>query len=348
MAEYSDLFSEEDINEIEYLISLAEDSQYSIRYQIRSDFKELIDSILNNLEPKLLELDEEEDEIFESISYIEPQDENDISSEVISSFEQLFKSITPSKITKQTDSISSLDIDISNVKPNIETLKHYKPVEDFRIDTILNITPKLNRPIRKKRKSWGGQSRVNEHEPDFKKMQMYSYRAMKRQVKLLDIKPLKRLRKAYGTVLRSISHMKPNLPIYAIKSRTIAINNALFIAYREYCEAIVRSHHHTGAMVDAWDLHIPTEYFDEFVRESFTGASGSGSNITVDISCFTQAPVGVREFLGDAWDMYNEKAQSGREARYGMTLTEDDVKNLEDADKSVLDPNMLHIPTGRG
>ena len=213
------------------------------------------------------------------------------------------------------------------VLPSINNLEPYKSgLKPPEIASMKEIVFEPKYPVRQKRKQWAGKPTIRTHEPDFHKLKVYPSRSMLGKMRALPIEPIQ-ARDRLETLKRSLAHRPLKVPIGVIVSQEIVNDRALFQGYKRFAYKLMREAQHTAAMVDAWEEYIPEGLLEDFIADTFEPT----------VRAFIELPDLIKDFIADAWEKYAEEAFKARQARYGMNLTEDDVAEIPDADKSILD-----------
>lgn len=179
--------------------------------------------------------------------------------------------------------------------------------------------------MRKRRKQWGGKPTYRTYELNVKVSYGYAKRSMLRHFPVLTTYDWKKTKEK---TRRSLSHtylwkFAEMTPFETLNTR---FEDDLFSAYKELGYKIMQDEMYTDGMRDAWQTYMSEGTFEQFLQDNYAPT----------ITAFSELTGAVKDFIADEWDKYSKEARSGREERYGMQLSNEQIDNLQDADLSYL------------
>ncbi|MGE7002849.1 hypothetical protein ACQKHK_11830 [Staphylococcus capitis] len=178
--------------------------------------------------------------------------------------------------------------------------------------------------VRKRRKQWGGVKTYRTYELNAGKSMGYAMRSMKRH--LPHIVPYS-IKRATERMKRSIAHLYFKIKIEPIETRERRMTLDLFNAYEQFAHYLFEQEQEdTSAKTDAWDTYIPSNALDDFIHDNYRPT----------MIAFSELPALIRKFIAEEWTKYGIEAHEARQETYGYNLSQSQVSELQDSDKSFL------------
>jgi len=179
--------------------------------------------------------------------------------------------------------------------------------------------------MRKRRKQWAGKPTYRTYDLNAVKSRGYAMRSFAKHFPVLT--PYN-FRQTKERTFRSLSHSYPwkfakMTPFETLKTR---FDDDLFNAYKDLGYKVMQTEMYTDGMQDAWQMYMSEGVFEQFLQDTYAPT----------IMAFAELTGAVKDFIANEWDKYAKEARSGREERYGMSLTNEQIDSLQDADLSYL------------
>lgn len=126
-----------------------------------------------------------------------------------------------------------------------------------------------------------------------------------------------------------------------LETQPVYMYNSLHSVYIKVADDILAAQHRTSAEIDAWDVYVrqnwhDTDLFHDFVLDQYAPTFESFNNLEKL----------VKEFVGEQWAIYNDRARAARQTALGMNLTQEQIKNLpKNPDHAWVSSDDLNLPT---
>lgn len=180
--------------------------------------------------------------------------------------------------------------------------------------------------VRRRRKHWGGKPTYRTFELNPRKSRGYAMRSLKKHLPKIEILNYKKTRE---TMRRSISHTLMKTQITPIETQKVRMALDLFDAYQQFGYYLFElEQENTSAKKDAWWTYMSETALDDFLADTF-----QPNAIT-----FAELRTRIKEFIKNSWDNYDDEAHTVRQSAYGYNLSREQVKQLQNADKSYMRP----------
>ena len=180
--------------------------------------------------------------------------------------------------------------------------------------------------VRRRRKQWGGKPTYRTFELNPRKSRGYAMRSLKKHLPKIEILNYKKTRE---TMRRSISHTLMKTEITPIETQKVRMALDLFDAYQQFGYYLFElEQEDTSAKKDAWWTYMSETALDDFLADTF-----QPNAIT-----FAELRTRIKEFIKNSWDNYDDEAHTVRQSAYGYNLSREQVKQLQNADKSYMRP----------
>lgn len=220
-------------------------------------------------------------------------------------------------------SVEYMDMDETSIpKPKITEIgnakRKPKPID-------LRVYP--DKPtVRRRRKQWGGKPTYRTFELNPRKSRGYAMRSLKKHLPKIGILDYKKTRE---TMRRSISHTLMKTQITPIETQKVRMALDLFDAYQQFGYYLFElEQEDTSSKKDAWWTYMSETALDDFLADTF-----QPNTIT-----FAELRTRIKEFIKNSWDNYDDEAHTVRQSAYGYNLSREQVKQLQNADKSYMRP----------
>lgn len=181
--------------------------------------------------------------------------------------------------------------------------------------------------VAKRRMQWGGKPTVQSVEPIDRRTLGYVMRSMSYALPKVELIPLKQQRSRF---LRSVSHQAIHVDITPIEPKQYVYEDMLYELYLDLGERLLREHHTSEAMREAWDEYISVGALHDFLRDRFRP----------DANAFRDLEHEIKDFLEDEWQHYNVQARKAREQRFSF---EERIKRGDIPDRN---DDIVHLDEG--
>lgn len=234
---------------------------------------------------------------------------------------------------------NEIDIDLSkllDISPSPRELEliDVKPIDTFNGSQIARIEP-----IPKLRKSWKGVSRVRDIDiAEIIKRVGYIQRSVNRSAKLA---PQPKIQNKVRSLLGYTAHIPKYELIELIETQSVYMYINLRSVYIKTADDILKAQHETSAEIDAWDVYVRQNWHDEDMFHDFVL-----DHYAPTFEAFNNLEKLVKEFIGEQWAIYNDRARAARQTALGMNLTQEQIKNLpKNPDHAWVSSDDLNLPT---
>ena len=219
-------------------------------------------------------------------------------------------------------------------------LVHLKPLKTAKKPNYEPIASKdIDMPhIRQKRKQWAGEPRVKTSNfYDFNPTVAFGY--IKRSVATKIAIPTKTsYKKIRRSALGQTGHalVGDNNLFTPIRTQKLNFEEGMLEAYINAGLGELKIQLNTKKRREAFSTYVASEAACiAYLRGIFRPT----------VSAFMGLEDAIKDFITDGWERYGEQAMEARSERLGMNLTDEEVKNLPDADRSIIrgpkDPRLL-------
>lgn len=180
--------------------------------------------------------------------------------------------------------------------------------------------------VRRRRKQWGGKPTYRTFELNPRKSRGYAMRSFKKQLPKIETV---NYRKTRETMRRSISHVLMKTKITPIETQKVRMALDLFDAFQQFGYHLFEiEQEDTSSKKDAWWTYMSESALDDFLADEFQP----------NTIAFAELRSKIRGFIKDAWENYDDEAHTVRQSAYGYNLSREQVKQLQNADKSYMRP----------